>query len=454
MDTPGKGIRIVTAACLLAAAAPAARAATLEGNPGNYREMLGRLKAGDTLKLTAGEYKGGLRIKKLAGEEGKPIVVAGPESGEQACFVASPRQNTVQLEGCSHLTLRDLKIDGRGLDGPMAVRLIGGGHHITLERLEVVGHGSHQALCGVFANSSDGSYYWDCTIRGCKFISPGTGLYLGHAKGKGGFVRGLIEGNLFLDPVGYCAQLKPQKSRPENVPEGQTIIRYNVFAKRKNASGGGTSGGGARPCLNINPLPRSGRGSNDVYLIYGNLFYQNYMSDALFQGNQNIAFYNNLLVNEIGSTDGANFKPHKLGEVRKLWVFNNTLVVKGRGISISKSSDKDLHVFGNAIFAARPLSLAPGAKESANLTGPYGKAAEFLSAPFAKIGELSLLPKPGKLTLAEAPDYSGVKGFKDWNLDFWGTERGAALYGALTANGKAPGRELELAPRLPAPAGQ
>ncbi len=446
------GILTFGAACMLAACATGARAAVLEGNPGNYRQMLEKLKAGDTLKLAAGKYERGLSVKGLAGEEGKPIVIAGPESGEPACIVGAPRHNTVQLNACSYLTLRSLKIDGRGLDGIMAVLFREGGHHLTLERLEVVGYGSHQSLCGV--GCYDGEYYWDCTIRGCKFINPGTGMYLGQYQGKGGFVRGLIEGNLILDPVGYCAQLKPQNSRPENVPEGQTIIRYNVFAKRKNATGGGTRGGGNRPCLNINPFPDSGRGSKDMYLIYGNLFYQNYMNDALFQGNQNIAFYNNLLVNEIGSTDGANFQKHPRGKIRNLWVFNNTVVVKGQGIRIGRTDDENLHVFGNAIFAAKPLSLAPGVKQGDNLTGAYGKAAEFLSAPFAKIGELSLLPKPGKLTAAKAPDYSGVKGFKDWNLDFWGAERAAALCGALNVNGKAPVHRLELVPRQPAPAGQ
>ncbi len=46
----------------LLAFSPHADAATLNGTPSNYTTQLGKLKAGDTLKLAAGAYKSGLNV--------------------------------------------------------------------------------------------------------------------------------------------------------------------------------------------------------------------------------------------------------------------------------------------------------------------------------------------------------------------------------------------------------
>jgi len=351
-------------------------------------------------------------------------------------------RNTVEINACSHLTLRNAKIDGLKLDDPIAIRLKGGGHHITLERLTIVSTtiGIEMAM----------GRYWDCTVRGCTIRETRTGMYIGQWQGKDPFARLVVENNLIVDPTGYCAQFKPQLSRPENMPEGPTIIRNNVFVKTRNAGFGELSSPGGRPCLNINPVPASGRGSNDMYLVYGNVFYQNHMNDALFQGAGNIALYNNLFVNELGSTDAVNFQKHVNGKIRKLWVFGNTVVCKGTGIHIGGTDDKDLHVFGNAVFAGKPLALSASVQAGDNLTAAYADAAGLLNAPFAKIGELDLFPKAGKLAIAKDLDWSGVKEFKDWDLDFNGARREKPFYGAYAGEGRDPGWKLELGIKKPA----
>ena len=94
-----------------------ARGEILEANPQNYRELVGRLRPGDTLRLAAGEYKDQLRVQRLNGEPGKPIVISGPDRGAKdgspAVFIASSEHNTADLKACSYLTLRNLKFDGR-----------------------------------------------------------------------------------------------------------------------------------------------------------------------------------------------------------------------------------------------------------------------------------------------------------------------------------------------------
>ena len=65
----------------------------------------------------------------------------------------------------------------------------------------------------------------------------------------------------------------------------------------------------ARPSLLVGHFPLTGAGRNDVYEIYGNFFWQN-PTEALFQGEGNIALYDNVFVNdfdglEVASTHGA-----------------------------------------------------------------------------------------------------------------------------------------------------
>jgi ribosomal protein S12 len=80
-------------------------------------------------------------------------------------------------------------------------------------------------------------------------------------------VDGLIEGNLLQDSVGYNAQIKHQKARP-NLPgmpvrKSVTIIRHNVFMKGPNSATDKL----ARPNLLVGHFPPSGPGAEDTYLI-------------------------------------------------------------------------------------------------------------------------------------------------------------------------------------------
>ena len=103
--------------------------------------------------------------------------------------------------------------------------------------------------------------------------------------------------------MGYNMQIKHQTgTRPTGLgapAHGTTTIRHNVFSKANNAS----TGGSARPNLLVGHWPLSGDGADDVYEIYGNFFYQNPTGEPLFQGEGNIALYDNLFVNTIASAN-------------------------------------------------------------------------------------------------------------------------------------------------------
>lgn len=155
-------------------------------------------------------------------------------------------------------------------------------------------------------------------------------MYLGNSKGDMPFIGGLIEHNLVINSLGYNVQIKHQFAhrypRLRDMPTGDrvTTIRHNVFSK----SGNSAVGRYARPNLLVGAFPDTGAGSGDRYEIYGNFFYQN-PTEALFQGEGNLSFHHNVLVNTAG--DAIAIQPHK-GRVRAVRVFNNTIVASGRGI--------------------------------------------------------------------------------------------------------------------------
>jgi len=406
---------------------------TVVGTPDTYRALLGDLQPGDTLSLEAGTYERGLPISNLHGEPGSPIVITGPETGAPAVFWGSRAQawNTVQINNASYLTVRYLKLDGLDVPYLDAVNASGITHHITLENLEIVRHGAHQLTVGVATRGPA----WDWVIRNCKIIGAGTGMYLGSWQGKNWpFVGGLIEHNLFVDTVGYNVQIKQMNSRSyENggaipgmpLEKRKTIIRHNVFSKANQPS---PPTEGARTNLLVGHFPLTGPGSDDVYEIYGNFFYEN-TTEALFQGEGNIALYDNVFVNSSGSA--INIQSHN-DVPRNINVFHNTIVATGNGIKVRRAdAGFAQRVAGNAVFAGTPVLADSEVVQWDNVTASYASADDYLLNPDGDLdeGELDLFPLTGTL-LADAMDMTAFKNFSDWDLDFNGDLRTAVFRGA------------------------
>jgi hypothetical protein len=202
-----------------------------------------------------------------------------------------------------------------------------------------------------------------------------------------------------------------------------TIIRHNVFAK----SAGSSSGEMARPSLLVGHWPPSGPGAEDDYAIYANFFYQN-PTEALFQGEGNLAFYSNVLVNTHG--DAINIQPHN-AVPRRIDVFHNTVLAANTGIRVTGGDPAYVQrVAANAVFAAVPVV---GGEQQANRTGPTAQAAEHLAEPFAPPGRLDLAPRPGKLSI-EPFDFRPAD-VPDSNRDYDGRVYSRPIAGAYAAEG-------------------
>lgn len=417
---------------------PATSGTVYQANPTNYLALLRGLRAGDTLVLAAGDYDNpadapGLPIFDLNGTPSQPIVITGPESGPRAVLLGRSTHNTVRLDNASYITIRNLDIDGRNLGG-FGVAAQGLAHNITLENLRIRGVGGDQQVVGISTSSST---VWNWTVRRNVIEGAGTGIYFGNSDGRSPFIAGVIENNLIRDTIGYNMQIKHQLPRPTNIagmpttPQ-KTIIRHNVFTKSANSS----TGADARPNLLIGHLPTSGSGMDDLYEIYGNFLYQN-PTEALFQGEGNIAFYGNVLVNDVGSA--INIQPH-YDVPRYIRVVGNTVVARDNGIRVSGGSTSSTQaVIGNAVFAATPISAAT---QSANSTDSYANAVNYLVNPRGALGTLDLYPKTGMLTGTQA-DLGGAS-FTDLDKDFNGSPRAWTRRGAYSGDGTNPGWRLAL----------
>ena len=323
---------------------------TLHVTPDNYLSFVPRLKAGDTLRLAPGTYRHGLPLRGLTGSADAPIVITGPEHGPPAVFVGRDRSITVSLIDVAHVTLRHLTLDGQGVRAHGIVAESRGryAHHITLENLVIRNFDAAQAFNGISTKTPT----WAWVIRDNHIHHTGTGLYLGNSDGRHPFIGGLIEGNHIEHTIGYNMQIKHQAPRPTDLaampttPQ-QTIIRNNIFDK----SGGGATGERARPNLLLGHWPLEGPGQDDVYLVSGNVFYQN-PTERLFQAEGNVHAWSNHFVNVYG--EAVSFQPHN-DVPRDIRFFENEVVGRGSALILRGAHTRHRQsIENNRIHSERP----------------------------------------------------------------------------------------------------
>jgi hypothetical protein len=399
--------------------------------PDNYEQVISRLRPGDTVLFESGVYRQGLQIDGQNGNPGKPITLEG--AGGRPVFVARPGKDTIVIQDSSYITLRNLEIDGRGVM-VNGVRASGRfAHHIVLEDLFIHDLGRHQQIVGISSKCPA----WDWQVRRNVVVGAGTGMYFGNSDGGHPFWGGLIENNLVANTIGYNLQIKHQNPRPQlpGMPLEQraTIIRHNVFAK----AAGSSEGPNARPNVLVGHWPLNGPGKDDIYLIYGNFFYEN-PNEALFQGEGHIALYSNLFYNSHRNEFPAvAIQPHH-DIPRKVRIFFNTVVHPGTGIRILQKegiTDEDQQIVGNAIFAETPIR---GGRRTENLAADCAAAPDYLQRPFDALGGLSLFPRPGGLE-GKRLDLKRFSEFPDFDRDFDGRKRDGRFRGAYSAAGSNPG---------------
>ena len=411
----------------------AARAIEREVDPSTYRAALATLGPGDVLRLAPGTYAEGLSLRGIAGTADQPIVITGPASGARAVFGARACCNTISLRDVAYVTLRDLVLDGGGVavDGIKAEGDARFTHHVTIERVEIRGHGANQQVVGISTKCPS----WDWVIRDVRVIGAGTGLYLGNSDGGAPFVRGRLERVSVLDPIGYAIQLKHQRVRPalEGLPTepSTTHLEGLVLAKTRGAS----SGADARPNLLIGDAPPSGPGSADRVVVARSLFFQNASGDeALVQAEGDVTIVDSVFVNGFDG-NAITLRPQN-GRLRAARLGRNTILARGTGVRIT-SADTPPVVVGNAIFAGAPLV---GVRGDGDVLGAVDDARTHLRAPgLGAQGVAGLDLSPLDDALLGAP--LALAGLGDAAIDahdFVGRPRGDVRRGAYEAAAPAP----------------
>ena len=410
---------------------------TIQANPSTYKNLLTTLLPGDRLLLAPGTYTQQLRFSNKNGQPGKCIVIEGPATGTPALFTGSSTYNTISLANVSYMVFRNLKLDGKHLlgDGVKVEATSSYAHHVTLENLHLVNYDESLQRVGINTKSKA----WNFVIRNNVIERAGLGMYLGKSDGTGEFVNSLIEHNVVHGSMLYNVQIKHQLSRATSLgipSSGTTIIRHNVFSKET----GSATGADSRPNLLVGHWPLSGAGSTDVYQIYGNLFHEN-PSEALFQGEGNIALHDNLFVSR--GPRAVRIQKHN-NLPRRIDIFNNTVMSPTEGIVIYNGDPAyPQRVSGNLVFSAQPLV---GGLQVGNLTGVYSAAPQYLNNPLGSLtaGTLDLFPIAGR-ALGIAVDLSLFAGFLDWDKDFNGFPKLTTYRGAYSDDGVNPGWQPALA---------
>jgi hypothetical protein len=437
--------RLAALAALTTLAAPAS-AADVPADPSNYEQLFASLGPGDRLLLAPGDYTGGLTISGVEGADDMPIVIEGP-ADMSARFVGRSCCNTIDIENSAYVTLRNLRFDGNGkyVD---AIKAGGAAtswsHHITIEGCLVENHDVGQTAQQAVGFSTK-TVAWDWVVRGNVIDGAGTGMYFGNSDGSAAFIGGLVEGNLFLDTLGYNMQVKHQLAR-EAAPGVPTepsviVIRHNVFIKSDNPSPDG-----ARPNLLVGGFPDSGDGSLDRYEIYGNVFYHN-KGDALLQATGRVSIHDNVFVD--GSFAAINATDHSGKSMIDALVYHNTIYGVSTGIQLDAPSGTEL-VAANAIFADTALSGV--SVDLDNVSDSSANAASYVNNPSATLGDMDFYPIAGSALRGSVVDLAAAAGDLDHDRDFNGSAKDFSYRGAYHGEGTNPGWPLD-AERKPLPDG-
>ncbi|NDP47117.1 MAG: hypothetical protein GZ085_01760 [Sulfuriferula multivorans] len=358
----------VVCAGLLCLLSSITSAADYRAGPDEYREAVRRLQPGDRLLLEPGDYRQGLSLHNLSGRADQPIFIEAADPLVPPRFIARLGANTVSLLNVRYLVLRYLELDGRNVSVD-AVKAEGHSRFadfITLEHLHIHDHAASQQNVGISTKCP--ALGW--VVKNNRIERVGTGMYFGDSDGSDPFVGGLIEANRVAHTLGYNLQVKHQQTRPPGIAERHdTVIRYNVFSKQDTLPGPQ-----ARPNVLLGHFPLTGLGSEDRYLVYGNLFLPN-PTEALLQAEGRVALYDNVFIN--GSGDAIHIQPHN-DIPRDMAIFSNTVLASGMGIQVrgGESTTYRQHVAANVVAASMPLH---GGETTHNVTLAYRR--EFARFP-------------------------------------------------------------------------
>lgn len=180
--------------------ASAAETSITVSNDAQFRQALSAAKAGTTIKVAPGTYRGGLTAAGLRGEPGKPIVITAVDPEHPPVFEGGGA--ALHLTDPVHVELSHLVVAGATGNG---INIDDGGsydtpaHHVVLRDLRIRDVGPNGNRDGVKLSGLDDFRVEDCTIE--RWGNGGSGVDMV------GCHQGSIRGCTFRhnDPAGANA---------------------------------------------------------------------------------------------------------------------------------------------------------------------------------------------------------------------------------------------------------
>jgi uncharacterized repeat protein (TIGR01451 family) len=295
--------------------------AVIEIFPGDsFEAAVESLNPGDTLLVHGGTYADTGRISiTVQGTELAPVVISGVE-GEPTPLIMRPvtaaAQNTINIEGATHLTIYGLEITSNGGDG---VKITNDSAYITLENLHI-----HGVDVGV--NFKDNLHH--ITVRQTHIHDTGTGnttgegMYIGCHDGSCATSDSLIEGNWIHDTLGASQGdgIEIKKGSHSNVVQDNVI--YNTHY----------------PCILL-----YGTQGNPRNTVERNVMWN--CGDSGIQVAADAILVNNIILNS--PQNGLNSQDHNGVTPSNLTVSHNTIVGGSPCLRLSNWANKPGMVFSN-----------------------------------------------------------------------------------------------------------
>ena len=244
----------------LARAQPAAAtAATIEATPESYRERVPSPRARRRARAARRAVRARTDRYTTSAVSRGARSSSRPAGRRSRCAHRTGGRNTVSIATASHIEIRNLVLDGRGLEvaGVRAEYRDTLAHHITIENLTIVGHGPSSRPS---ASPPPRRRVLDDPQQRHR---RGRHRSLPRRLGRCRAVRlRAHRGQCDRGTTGYNLQIKHQKSRPllrrDARGASSTTLRGNVFAKTATSATGkhGTTESTARPLPARRARPR------------------------------------------------------------------------------------------------------------------------------------------------------------------------------------------------------
>jgi hypothetical protein len=310
------------AAVLLLSVADATAADKRLNAGGDFEAAVESLAPGDTLTIGAGDYVTTGRVSiTVRGTAAAPVVIQGAP-GEARPHIrraaSAAAQNTINVEGATHLTIRGLEISSNDGDG---INLNSNPSFITLENLEI-----HDVDVGVNFRSNMNNI----TVRNNHIFRTGAG---GGGTGEGMYVGCNDAACVVRDSLIERNWVHDTRSSTQGDGIEVKLGSYNVIVRDNVIHDTGY------PCVLV-----YGTNGNPVNIVEGNAMWN--CGDSGIQAAADAIIRNNLILESPGATS-FNSQPHQAAVPQNLQFVHNTVLGGSPCVRLSSWNSRPGLVFAN-----------------------------------------------------------------------------------------------------------